>query len=60
MRADGKPAKVAIIAVARKLLVLANSLVKNDSLYDPNRSDSTSSIDKPIQSPGPPLRGVPE
>lgn len=38
MRADGKPAKVAIIAIARKLLVLANSLVKSDSLYDPNRS----------------------
>jgi len=36
MRADGKPAKVAIIAIARKLLVLANSLVKNDRLYDPD------------------------
>jgi transposase len=36
MRADGKPAKVAIIAVARKLLVLANSLAKQDCLYDPN------------------------
>jgi transposase len=36
MRADGKPAKVAIIAIARKLLVLANSLVKTDCLYDPN------------------------
>jgi len=35
MRAEGKPAKVAIIATARKLLVLANSLVKNDRLYDP-------------------------
>jgi transposase len=40
MRAEGKPAKVAIIAVARKLLVLANSLVKNDSLYDPNRANA--------------------
>ncbi|MCW5690479.1 MAG: IS110 family transposase, partial [Pseudolabrys sp.] len=35
MRIDGKPAKVALIAIARKLLVLANSLVKNDMLYDP-------------------------
>lgn len=35
MRADGKPAKVAIIAVARKLLVLANGLVKKDTFYDP-------------------------
>jgi transposase len=40
MRASGKPAKVAIIAVARKLLVLANSLIKNDSLYDPNRTNA--------------------
>ena len=40
MRAQGKPAKVAIIAIARKLLVLANSLVKNDSLYDPSRADA--------------------
>jgi transposase len=35
MRDDGKAAKVAIIAVARKLLTLANSLIKADSLYDP-------------------------
>lgn len=34
MRANGKPAKVAIIAIARKLLVLANSLVKQDCLYE--------------------------
>lgn len=40
MRADGKPAKVAIIAVARKLLVLANSLAKKDSLYDPNHANA--------------------
>lgn len=36
MRADGKPAKVALIAIARKLLVLANSLAKQDRLYDPD------------------------
>ena len=41
MRADGKPAKVAIIAVARKLLVLANSLLKHDTLYDPKYSPDT-------------------
>jgi transposase len=41
MRTDGKPAKVAIIAVARKLLVLANSLVKHDKLYDPGYSSHT-------------------
>ena len=39
--ADGKPAKVAIIAVARKLLVLANSLIKHDKLYDPEYSPHT-------------------
>jgi transposase len=33
MREQGKPAKVAIIAVARKLLVLANTLVKLDVHY---------------------------
>lgn len=38
MRAAGKPAKVAIIAIARKLLVLANTLIKQDSLYDPTRA----------------------
>jgi transposase len=40
MRSDGKPAKVAIIAIARKLLVLANSLVKTDAVYDPDRADA--------------------
>jgi transposase len=35
MRNAGKPAKVAIIAVARKLLVLANAIIKKDCLYDP-------------------------
>lgn len=35
IRADGKPAKLAIVAVARKLLVLANTLVKNGRSYDP-------------------------
>jgi transposase len=36
MRQDGKPAKVALIATARKLVTLANTLVKADRLYDPN------------------------
>jgi transposase len=34
-RAEGKPAKVALIAVARKLLVIANTLVREDRPYDP-------------------------
>jgi transposase len=38
MRAAGKPAKVAIIAAARKLLVLANILVKLDRTFDPNHA----------------------
>ena len=33
MREQGKPGKVAIIAVARKLLVTANALVKNNTPY---------------------------
>lgn len=41
-RNDGKPAKVAIIAVARKLLVLANALVRNNQTYDPDRQPSAS------------------
>jgi transposase len=32
----GKPRKVAIIAVARKLIVLANSIVKTDTPWHPN------------------------
>ena len=41
MRDAGKPAKVAIIAIARKLIVLANALVKSDALYDPERAIAT-------------------
>jgi transposase len=37
-RDAGKPAKVAIIAVARKLLVRANALIRDDQLYQPDRS----------------------
>lgn len=36
IRKDGKPAKVALVAVARKLLVLANTLVRNNVAYDPH------------------------
>ena len=36
MRRGGKPAKVAIIATARKILVLANTLVKARRTFDPN------------------------
>jgi transposase len=36
IRSQGKPAKVAIVAIARKLLVLANALVRNDRPYDPS------------------------
>jgi transposase len=41
MRHDGKPAKVALIATARKLVTLANTLVKADRLYDPNHEPSS-------------------
>ena len=33
LRASGKPAKVALIAVARKLVVLANTLVSEDRTW---------------------------
>lgn len=38
MRAQGKPAKVAIIAIARKHLALANALIRHGKLYDPKAS----------------------
>ncbi|MPZ41754.1 MAG: IS110 family transposase, partial [Rhizobiales bacterium] len=33
LRAAGKPAKVAIIAVARKLLITANAILRDKSAY---------------------------
>lgn len=36
MREDGKPAKVALIATARKLVTLANTLLRDDRFYEPN------------------------
>jgi transposase len=39
MRRAGKPAKVALVALARKLVVLANALVKADAIYQ-NRAMS--------------------
>ena len=39
LRANGKPAKVALTAVMRKLLCLANSLIKNPNfLLAPHHS----------------------
>jgi transposase len=35
MRAAGKPGKVALIAIARKLLVTANALVKKNQMFQP-------------------------
>ncbi len=35
LRTQGKPAKVAIIAIARKLLVTANALVRDNQTYKP-------------------------
>lgn len=34
MRAAGKPAKVAIVASGRRLIVLANALVRDDKTFD--------------------------
>jgi transposase len=41
MREEGKPAKVALIATARKIVVLANTLIKLNRPYDPNHVTST-------------------
>ena len=35
LRADGKPAKVALIAVARKLVILANRLISENRMWQP-------------------------
>ena len=35
LRAAGKPAKVALTALMRKLVELANTLVKNDRIWMP-------------------------
>ncbi|TAU79023.1 IS110 family transposase, partial [Rhizobium ruizarguesonis] len=36
LKAAGKPAKVILVAVMRKLLVLANCLLSHDRLWTPN------------------------
>jgi transposase len=35
LRAAGKPAKVALIAVARKLLVMANAILRDKVMFKP-------------------------
>jgi transposase len=35
LKAKGKPAKVALIAVARKLLVIANAVIRDGRVWDP-------------------------
>jgi transposase len=37
MRAAGKPPKVALIAIARRILVAANGMIKTDQPWDPSR-----------------------
>lgn len=39
LREQGKPGKVALVAIARKLLVTANALVKNNARYTRNSLD---------------------
>lgn len=36
MRAAGKPAKVALVAIARKLVIIANAMLKNHQPFNPN------------------------
>ena len=35
LKARGKPSKVALIAVARKLLVIANAVIRDGRAWDP-------------------------
>jgi transposase len=37
LRAAGKPAKVALVAVMRKLLILTNALIRDDREWSPTR-----------------------
>lgn len=38
LRAAGKPAKVAIVAIMRKLLIMANALLRDNRMWAPQRS----------------------
>lgn len=40
LRNQGKPAKLALVAIARKLLVTANAMVKSNTRYTPQSLDS--------------------
>jgi transposase len=37
VRAAGKPAKVAVVAIMRKLIKMANSLIKADHMWTPKK-----------------------
>ena len=37
LRAAGKPAKLALVAGMRKLIILANALIRDDREWTPNR-----------------------
>lgn len=37
LRDSGKPAKVALVAAMRKLIIILNALVRDDALWQPNR-----------------------
>jgi transposase len=41
MRTKGKPAKVALVAVARKLITIANALVKANTTFEKNHEPGT-------------------
>jgi transposase len=38
LRAAGKPAKVALVAIMRKLVVIANALLRDARMWSPERS----------------------
>jgi transposase len=47
-RAAGKPAKVAIVAIMRKRVILANALLRDSRIWTPQQADNTVATPTPI------------
>src|SRR4051794_41680317 len=63
LRAAGKPAKVAIVALMRKLLIIANALLRDQRMWTPERASAgandlchqqsfSGSVEQPFSRPG--------
>jgi transposase len=49
LRAAGKPAKVALVATMRKLLTIANALLKHHTRWDPQVASTPASRARPAR-----------